>query len=401
MGELSSAVADLERPTASTSISASAAAHGQSSGQQAARSATYATSHGPSTGPLMVVPASIFGDIVGGLAGTVSEQLGGEWFRDKALGKAVGSAAGRLISHLSPFEILPPQVVAANVGPDNHGAGTGETLVVVPAGFLTGLLGGVGGKLLGGAVSSLFGKKKIGEDIGSAAGGALGSIFGPFQVVPPQVAPQSAGPGDRPPDADAMVVVPAGWLGDLFQGISSSVATTIGGDTGRTVAQVGEGIGKLVPWQALPPELSPASAGPDGTDSSEEMVVVPAGWLSNIASTFAGTIGSGMGGLLGNAQLGKQVGDAAAPLIKLIPFSTVPEELQPQSAGPGGTPPQDKLVFVPAGLFGGLLGSFGGVLGSCVGDVFGQAKAGAEVGDAVSKLGQFLPFQVLPDGSAA
>ena len=80
-----------------------------------------------------------------------------------------------------------------------------------------------------------------------------------------------------------MVVVPAGWLGDLFGGISSGVGQRIGGDTGNTVSTIGTGIGQLLPWSALPPQVSPSSAGPGGTTVTDEGVVVPAGWLSNIA----------------------------------------------------------------------------------------------------------------------
>ena len=385
-GELSAAVAELDGTSSTTS--------GSGAAPQTPRY------HQASAGPMMVVPAGLFGDIVGSLAGTIGEQVGG-WFGDKALGKSLGSAAGPLISHFSPFQILPPTVAAASSGPDVGSAAQKETLVVVPSGFLTGLLGGVGGDLIGGALGGLFGNKELGSQIGSAAGGALGSVFGPFQVLPPQLQPASAGPGGDQAPQDAMIVVPAGWLGDLFGGISSGVGQLIGGDTGKTVATIGGGIGQLLPWSALPPELSPASAGAEGASPTEELVVVPAGWLSSIASTFAGTIGSGIGGLLGNAQLGRQIGDTAAPLIQMIPFSVVPQNLQPAAAGPGGLAPQDQLVFVPAGVFGGLLSSFGGLLGSAVGGIFGDAKTGGAIGDVVGKLGQFVPFQVLPEGRTA
>jgi len=349
---------------------------------------------------MVVVPAGIFGDIVGSLAGTIGEQVGG-WFGDKALGGAIGSAAGPLISHFSPFQILPPAVVAQSAGPGAQPTGREEALVVVPSGFLTGLLGGVGGDLIGGALGDLFGNKDLGSQIGSAAGGALGSIFGPFQVVPPALVPASAGPAGGQGNQEAMVVVPAGWLGDLFGGIASGVGQLIGGDTGNTVSTIGTGIGQIIPWSALPPQVSPSSAGPGGTTVTDELVVVPAGWLSSIASTFAGTIGSGLGGLLGNSQLGQQLGDAAAPFIKMIPFSMVPENFQPAAAGPGGLAPQDQLVFVPAGIFGGLLGSFGGLLGSAVGGIFGDSETGGEVGDFVGQLGKLLPFQVVPEGAVA
>lgn len=399
-GELSGALAGLGgagsgasgNPGASGGVGSSI---GSSFGQQSRPAMS-----GSGAGPLMVVPAGLFGDILGSLAGTIGEQVGG-WFGDKALGKTVGSAAGPLIKHFSPFQVLPPQLVTASAGPGDQAGGPEESLVVVPAGFLTGLLGGVGGSLLGGVVGGLFGNKKLGSDIGSAAGGALGSIFGPFSVVPAENTQTGGSSKGAPQGEQSMVLVPAGWLGDLFGGIASATGQIIGGDTGRTVAQIGGGIGKLVPWQALPPELSPASTGPDGGSSTDELVVVPAGWLGNLASVFSGTIGYGVGGLLGNAQLGKQVGDAAAPVFKMLPFSVAPQELQPQSSGPGGIAAEDKLVVVPAGVFGGLLGSFGGLLGSAVGGIWGQPDLGKTIGDTVGQFGKFLPFQVLPDGATA
>ncbi len=352
------------------------------------------------TGPLVVVPAGFIGDIVGSLAGTIGGQVG-DWFGERALGKTLGSAAGPLISHFTPFQILPPSVVAQSAGPGGQSTGNQEAMVVVPSGFLTGLLGGVGGDLIGGALGDLFGNKDLGSQIGSAAGGALGSIFGPFQIVPPELVPASSGPAGTATSQEAMVVVPAGWLGDLFGGIAGGVGQMIGGDTGGVVSTIGAGIGQILPWSALPPQVSPSSTGPTGAVTTQELVVVPAGWLSSIASTFAGTIGSGIGGLLGNSQLGQQLGDAAAPLIKMIPFSVVPDNLQPAAAGPGGLAPEDQLLFVPAGVFGGLLGSFGGLLGSAVGGLFGESDAGKAVGDVVGQLGSLLPFQVLPEGVAA
>lgn len=391
-GTLSKKLEDLGDTGSNSTTDSNTSASTTSSDEQSSPQSASGTAHGSSQGPLMLVPAGLFGNIVGSLAGTIGEQVGG-WFGHKALGKTVGSATGPLIKHFAPFEILPPEVVAASAGPDGQGAGAEETLVVVPQGFLSGLLGGIGGKVIGGAVGDLFGNKKLGKDIGSATGGAMGAVFGPFTVIPPDATPQSS---DTQSAEDNMVLVPAGWLGNLFGGISGGVGQVIGGKTGRTVSQIGGAIGSLVPWQALPSELSPASTGPEGGAATEELIVVPAGWLSNIASTFAGTLGSYAGRkLLGNAQVGKQLGDAAAPLIRMLPFSVIPDELQPQSAGPQGDNPEDKLVLVPAQMLGGLLGCFGGVLSSVTSDLEG-AGTGQSTG---GKLTSLRPFQVLPDGA--
>jgi hypothetical protein len=360
------------------------------------------------TEPLIVMPAGIVGDIVGSLGSTIGGELGG-WFGNRALGKTFGGAAGELIKGLSPWSVVPPSVAPASAGPGAKPAGSDEALVIVPAGFLSGLLGGVGGKLLGGAIGGMFGNKNLGEQIGGGAGGALGSFFGPFSVVPPQnVAPQSSGPGGSTPTQEAMVVVPAGWLGHLFGGVARGVGQMIGGDTASTVGNIaGDLAEKFVPWSALPPNLVPASDGPAGAQQTEDMVLVPASWFGKIASTFGSTIGRGIGGWLGNAKLGEQVGGAAGQLLKS--FSVLPDALQPASVGPGGGgTEEDKLVVVPAGVIGGLLGSLGGVLGGAVGGLFGNRDIGRTVGDVAGGLAEKIlpwsagvePFSVLPPAVA-
>jgi hypothetical protein len=358
-------------------------------------------------GPLIVMPSGIFGDIVGSLGSTIGGELGG-WFGDRALGKTLGGAAGELIKGLSPWSVIPPTVAPASAGPGAKPSGSEETLVVVPAGFITGLLGGVGGKLLGGAIGGLFGNKQLGEQIGGGAGGALGSFFGPFSVVPPQnVAPQSSGP-DGTATQEAMVVVPAGWLGHLFGGVARGVGQWIGGDTATTVGNLaGDLAEKFVPWSQVHPNLVPASAGPAGAQQKEDMIFVPASWFGKIASTFGSTIGRGIGGWLGNAKLGEQIGTAAGEILK--PFSVLPDALQPASVGPGGGgTEEDKLVVVPAGVIGGLLGSLGGLLGGAVGGLFGNKDLGQQIGDVAGGLAEKIlpwnagvePFSVLPPSMA-
>ncbi|GAB7189452.1 hypothetical protein NUM3379_01580 [Kineococcus sp. NUM-3379] len=350
-----------------------------------------------STGPMMLVPAGIFGDIVGSLGSTIGGELGG-WFGDRAMGKTLGGAAGELIKGLSPWSVIPPSVAPASAGPGARPSGPQEALVVVPAGFLTGLLGGVGGKLLGGAIGGLFGNEQLGATIGSTAGGALGSAFGPFSIVPPQnLAPQSSVPGAKVPD-EAMVLLPAGWLGHLFGGVARGVSQMVGGDTARTVGEITGTLAEtLMPWSAVPQGMAPASAGPAGA-GPEELVLVPASWFGKIASTFGGTIGRGLGGWLGNADLGERLGDTAGKIIEAIPFSVLPDDLQPASAGPGGGGTEaEKLVLVPAGVVGGLLGSLGGLLGDAVGGLFGNSSLGRQIGDVAGGLARdFMPFSAEP-----
>lgn len=383
-GEITDALNDANEVSSSSSTTS-----GSNSGT--AKLPQVALYNVPTTQTKMIVmPAGIFGDIVGGLSGTIGGGLG-EWFGNRAVGQTVGEAAGVLIKGLSPWSVIPPDAVKPqSAGPDAGSGTAGEALLVAPAGFITGLLGGVGGKLLGGAVGGLFGNKDLGASIGGTAGGALGSFFGPFSVVPPE---NLTSQGERP-STDAMVLVPAGWFGHLLGGVARTVGQAVGGDTAMTIGGIaGDLAEQFVPWGAVPPNLVPASAGPAGSQQTEDMVFVPASWFGKIASTFGGTIGRGIGGWLGNAQAGEQVGDLAGKLIDAIPFSVLPDDFAPASTVVNGGSEEDKLLLVPAGVIGGLLGSLGGLVGGAVGGLFGNQKTGTDVGNVVGGLAQkFLPW---------
>jgi hypothetical protein len=196
-----------------------------------------------------------------------------------------------------------------------------------------------------------------------------------------------------------MVLLPAGWLGHLFGGVARGVGQLVGGETATTVGNIaGDLAERFVPWAALPAGLAPASAGPAGDQQTEDLVLVPASWFGTIAKTFGGTIGRGIGSWLGNAKMGEQIGDAAGQIIDAIPFSVLPDALQPANlAGADGGSEEDKLVLVPAGVVGGLLGSLGGLFGSAVGGFFGNANVGRQIGDIAGGLAEkFVPWSVEP-----
>lgn len=386
-GEITNAVNDADESSSSGSTTNG---HGSSTSSSGKLPQISLYSVPTTQNKMIIMPAGIFGDIVGGLSGTIGSGLG-SWFGNRAVGQTVGEAAGVLIKGLSPWSVIPPDAVKPqSTGPGAGSAPAEEALLVAPAGFITGLLGGVGGKLLGGAVGGLFGNKKLGASIGGAAGGALGSIFGPFSVVPPE----NLTPQTERPSTEAMVLVPAGWFGHLLGGVARTVGQAVGGNTAETVGNIaGDLAEKFVPWGAVPPNLVPASAGPAGSQQTEDMLFVPASWFGKIASTFGGTIGKGIGGWLGNAQAGEQIGDFAGKLIDAVPFSVLPDDLAPASAGPDGGSEEDKLLLVPAGVIGGLLGSLGGLVGGAVGGLFGSKKTGTDVGNVVGGLAEkFLPW---------
>jgi hypothetical protein len=346
-------------------------------------------------GPMLVVPAGFVGDLLGSLSGTIGEIAGGI-FGDAQTGKKIGDVLSDPIRQLVPFSIVPPTVAPASAGPGSA-AGPSEALVVVPAGFIGGLLGGIGGGLLGSTVGGWFGDSGTGGDIGKAAGGVLGGLL-PFSVVPPTVAPASAGP-NAGTEREAMVVVPAGFFGDLVKGISHTVGTIVGGDTGKTISDVGA-FGSLLPFSTVPPALAPASVGPDG-GTTEDLVAVPASFFGSLLNGLAGTLIN-----KATSDPGGLISSAADVLSSVLPFHTVPPALQPASAGlPGATgapaDPRDQLIVVPAGLFGSLLSGLAGTIGGAVGGLAGDAETGKAIGEAASGLISMLPFHTVPPAMVA
>jgi hypothetical protein len=347
-------------------------------------------------GPLMVVPAGFVGDLLGSLSGTIGEIAGG-WLGSAGTGKAIGDALSDPIKSLVPFTIVPPAAAPQSAGPAAAAQGPSEPLVVVPAGFLGGLLGGIGGGLLGKTVGGWLGDEGAGESIGKAAGSTLGGILSPFSVVPPAVAPQSAGPDAGQASGEPMVVVPAGFFGDLLGGITNTVGTIVGGDTGKVITGLGS-LSSLVPFHTVPPELAPQSAGPDGAATQPDLVVLPVGFLSSLLTGLAGTISSGQSDWAGTA-----ITDAAKALSDVLPFHAVPPALQPQAAGPSGVAPDpaNQLIVVPAGLFGNLLSGLAGTIGGAVGGMFGDEETGKAIGDAASGLISMVPFHTVPPAMVA
>lgn len=313
--------------------------------------------------PMVLAPAGFIGDLLSGLTGALGEVTGG-LLGNAQLGREIGDAAAP-VAKLLPFQVVPPSLAPAAAGPGQDAANA-EALVVVPAGFIGGILGGLGGNLIGGAIGDWLGDKDTGGTVGSSIGGVLGGLL-PFQVVPPQMMPASAEPNKpRSPD-EAMVVVPAGFFGDLLSGVSGAVGNLIGGSTGQQIGSAASPFLKLLPFQALPDEYKPASTGPatgKGSQDSGDMVVLPAGFFGNLLSGVASTVGGVVGGLFGDSQTGQSIGAGVAPILNMLPFHAVPPSLVPQSTGPGtgGGKAADPMMFVPASLFGSLMGAWGGLL---------------------------------------
>jgi hypothetical protein len=188
-------------------------------------------------------------------------------------------------------------------------------------------------------------------------------------------------------------VVPAGFFGNLLGAVGGTVGQLIGGETGAQIGgAAGELAKKFLPFQTVPPDFAPASTGPDGSEASEELIVLPAGFFGSLVSGLGGVVGGAVGGLFGASKTGTDVGSIVGQLGNLIPFHQVPPQvLEPQSTAPGAPEPE-PMMFVPAGLFGNLLGTLGGVVTNCF-PKSPAAQFGGVIGQAAQK---FLPFSILP-----
>lgn len=372
------------------------------SGSGSGSSTGYASSSGksvrPDEGPLMLVPAGFVSNILSGLSKTVTEITGGYYGRIPLAERIATTVPTGFQTKVLPFQIIEPSLTPQSAGPNGGSQQVSdETLVVVPAGFLGGILGGIGGNLLGGVVGKWLGSESTGKVIGSTIG-KIGGGFLPFSVVPPS----AVSPEDNPGAAgEPMVLVPAGFFGNLLSSVSGTVGGLIGGKTGKQIGESASPLLRLIPFQEVPQDLAPQSAGPD-TPDEDRLIVLPAGFFGNLLSGLAGTIGSTIGSTFGNAKAGQAVGEAARPIINMIPFHAAPPELQPQSADPatGATGTDEQMMLVPAGLFGSLLSGLAGTLGGLAGGVFGQPQLGKTIGEGLAPIAKLIPFQTVEPQSA-
>jgi hypothetical protein len=347
----------------------------------------------PDEGPLMLVPAGFVSNILSGLSKSVMEITGGYFGRTPLAQRLATTAPTGFPAKLVPFQIIEPSLAPQSAGPNGGGQQVSdEALVVVPAGFLGGILGGILGGVGGGVVGKWLGSESTGKVIGSTIG-KIGGGFLPFSVVPPS----AVSPEDNPGAADEpMVLVPAGFFGNLLSSVSGTVGGLIGGKTGRQVGESAAPLLRLIPFQEVPQDLAPQSAGPD-TPDEDRLIVLPAGFFGNLLSGLAGTIGSAVGGAFGHAKTGQAIGEAARPIINMIPFHAAPPELQPQSADPasGAAGTEDQMMLVPAGLFGSLLSGLAGTLGGLAGQAFGQPQLGRTIGEGLAPIAKLIPFQTV------
>ena len=320
-----------------------------------------------------LAPQGVFGDILGAVAPTIGSVVGG-------LGGLLPFSAQP--QYVAPQAVLAPQGVLGNIlgGLLPFSA---QPQAVAPQAALAPQ--GVFGDILG----------AVAPTIGSVVGG-LGGLL-PFSAQPQYVAPQA-------------VLAPQGVFGNIVSSLAPTVGQAVGGllgnaGAGQQIGSVAGQIANLLPFSAQPQYVAPqAVLAPQGVLGNilggllpfsaqpqavaPQAVLAPQGVFGNIVSSLAPTVGQAVGGLLGNAGAGQQIGSVAGHIANLLPFSAQPQYVAPQA------------VLAPQGAFGDFVRAVAPSVGQAVGGALGNAAIGQQIGNVAGHFAGFLPLSVQPVSTA-
>jgi len=136
--------------------------------------------------------------------------------------------------------------------------------------------------------------------------------------------------------------------------------------------------------------------------------LAPQGFFGGLlGAPLGGLIGRGIGGLFGNANLGRQIGQAAGGIGGgLLPFGVDPvtaayaqqqQQQQQQLLQQAQMAQMAQMAqLAPQGWFGNIIKSVGRPLGGAIGGAFGNAGLGGTIGGIAGQLGGMLPFAADP-----
>ncbi|UDM51385.1 hypothetical protein [Cupriavidus sp. MP-37] len=182
--------------------------------------------------------------------------------------------------------------------------------------------------------------------IGHAAGAAAGALA---QHIPfPE-------PGHTGPVGNAISVHAPGFI----QAAGTAAGYPTAAIHGANIVREGA---RYLPFSAMP-----------------AVTLAPQGVFGSLIGAVAPTLGHAVGGLLGNASVGQQIGTVAGHLGGLLPFSAQPQ-----------------VALAPQGVFGSLIGAVAPTLGHAVGGLLGNASVGQQIGTVAGHLGGLLPFSAQP-----
>jgi hypothetical protein len=250
-------------------------------------------------------------------------------------------------------------------------AGYGEQQFA-PQGFFGGLLGAPLGGLIGRGIGGLLGNQNLGRQIGQFAGGIGGSLL-PFGADPMQQAQQQQMlqqqlQQQQLQELQQAQLAPQGWFGNLIGQVGRPLGGAIGGmfgnsGLGSTIGGVAGQLGSLLPFAAgpgvntgiVPPQLQQqqimqqhqqlvqhiqqlqqqlqqqqqqyaqlAQAIAQQAQGGQQGQIAPQGWFGNLISSVGQPLGGAIGGMFGNAGLGRTIGGVAGHLGGMLPFGADP-----------------------------------------------------------------------------
>lgn len=257
-----------------------------------------------------------------------------------------------------------------NVG---YGAGIGTEQQFAPQGVLGGLFGGPLGGLIGRGIGGLFGNAQLGGQIGQTAGSIGGSLL-PFgadpvsaayaqqqqqqQLMQQQLMQQQL---QQQQLQQAQQMAPQGWVGNLISQVGRPLGGMVGGwlgnqGLGTTVGTMAGQLGKLLPFGADPGIMAQpqqmmqqhqqlfqhiqqlqqqlqqlqqqyaqlVQAIGQSAQPGQAGQMAPQGWFGNLIGAVGQPLGSAIGGMFGNANLGGQIGGAASQIGRMLPFGADP-----------------------------------------------------------------------------
>lgn len=241
----------------------------------------------------------------------------------------------------------------------------------VPQGFFGGMLGAPLGGLIGRGIGGLLGNQNLGRQIGQFAGGIGGSLL-PFGADPVQQAQQQQmlqqqllqqQIQQQLQEMQQAQLAPQGWFGNLIGKVGRPLGTAIGStfgnaNLGGTIGGMAGQLGSLLPFAAspgmVPPHLQQQQimqqhqqliqqiqqlqlqlqqqqqqyaqlAQAIGLQAPEQQAqIAPQGWFGNLISSVGQPLGGAIGGLFGNAGLGRTIGGVAGQLGGMLPFGADP-----------------------------------------------------------------------------
>lgn len=320
-------------------------------------------------------PQGFFGGLIGApLGGLIGRGIGG-LLGNANVGRQIGQFAGGIGGSLLPFGADPVQQAQLQQQIQQEQLQQAQLAQQLnPQGWFGNIISQVG-RPLGSMIGSTFGNANLGGTIGGVAG-QLGRYL-PFSADPVQQAQvQQQIQMEQLQQAQlAQQLNPQGWFGNLINQVGRPLGSAIGGAFGN--AQLGGAIGGLAGQvgRILPFDYDPASmmsplpasliSQPLGgvlgyqallqrvqqlqqqllqaqqqnaqlaqsvqqqqqvqqAQPGQQGQIAPQGWFGNLIGQVGQPLGSAIGGMFGNSQLGSTIGSVAGNLGRMLPFGADP-----------------------------------------------------------------------------